>query len=122
MGCHFLLLGIFLTQVLNPHLVCLLRWQADSVPLYHLESLPSSLELATDALSSSIRPLSLISKLDFLQIGGMDTNRGMDKISLNQEVSPKQYQVSLVFQWLRIHLTNQGIPVQSLVQEDPTSR
>ena len=29
-GCHFLLQGIFLTQGLNPHLLRLLPWQADS--------------------------------------------------------------------------------------------
>ena len=29
---------------------------------------------------------------------------------------------SLVVQWLRIHLPMQGTRVQSLVQEDPTSR
>ena len=32
-GCHFLLQGIFLTQALNPHLLCLLHWQASSLPL-----------------------------------------------------------------------------------------
>ena len=32
-GCHLLLQGIFLTQVLNRHL---LLWQADSLPLIHL--------------------------------------------------------------------------------------
>ena len=32
-GCHFLLQGIFPTQELNPHLVCLLHWQAGSSPL-----------------------------------------------------------------------------------------
>ena len=31
--CHFLLQGIFLTQRSNPHLLCLLHWQADSLPL-----------------------------------------------------------------------------------------
>ena len=31
-GCHFLLQGIFLTQGLNPHLLCLLHWQAGSLP------------------------------------------------------------------------------------------
>ena len=36
MGCHFLLQGIFSTQGSNPHL---LHWQADSLPLSHLESL-----------------------------------------------------------------------------------
>ena len=29
-GCHFLLQGIFLTQGSNPHLLCLLHWQASS--------------------------------------------------------------------------------------------
>ena len=33
MGCHFLLQGIFPTQGSNPHLLCLLHWQADSLPL-----------------------------------------------------------------------------------------
>ena len=31
-GCHFLLQGIFLTQRSNPHLLCLLHWQAGTVP------------------------------------------------------------------------------------------
>ena len=29
-GCHFFLQGIFLTQGSNPHLLCLLHWQAGS--------------------------------------------------------------------------------------------
>ena len=37
-GCHFLLQGIFKTQGLNPHLLCLLPWQMDSLPLYQLGS------------------------------------------------------------------------------------
>ena len=32
-GCHTLLQGIFLTQELNPHLLCLLHWQAGSLSL-----------------------------------------------------------------------------------------
>ena len=35
---HFLLQGIFPTQGPNPHLLCLLDWQADSLPLCHLGS------------------------------------------------------------------------------------
>ena len=31
--CHFLLQGIFPTQGLNPHLLCLLHWQVDSLPM-----------------------------------------------------------------------------------------
>ena len=34
-GCHCLLQGIFPTQGLNPHLLHLLHWQADSLPLSH---------------------------------------------------------------------------------------
>ena len=32
-GCHSLLQGIFLMQGWHPHLLCLLHWQADSLPL-----------------------------------------------------------------------------------------
>lgn len=35
-GCHFLLQGAFLTQGLNPCLLSLLHWLADSLPLCHL--------------------------------------------------------------------------------------
>ena len=35
-GCHFLLQGSFPTQGLNLHLLHLLHWQADSLPLSHL--------------------------------------------------------------------------------------
>ena len=43
-GCPFLLQGIFPTQRLNPILLCLLHWQADSLPLNHLESLKTILQ------------------------------------------------------------------------------
>ena len=35
-GCYFLLQGIFLTQGSNTHLLSLLYWLADSLPLLHL--------------------------------------------------------------------------------------
>ena len=38
-GCHFLLQGIFPIQALNPSLLCLMHWQADSFPLYHKQIL-----------------------------------------------------------------------------------
>ena len=41
-GCHFLLQGIFLTQGLNPNLLCLLHWQAGSLPLAPRGKTPSS--------------------------------------------------------------------------------
>ena len=34
-GCHFILQGIFPTQGTKPHLLHLLHWQVDSLPLYH---------------------------------------------------------------------------------------
>ena len=41
--CHFLLQGIFATWGSNPHLLGLLHWQADSLPLSHVESqMPNS--------------------------------------------------------------------------------
>ena len=38
LGCHFLFQGIFPTPGLNLRLLCLLHWQADSLPLHHLGS------------------------------------------------------------------------------------
>ena len=38
-GCHFLLQGIFPTQWSNLRLLCLLYWQANSLPLHHLGSI-----------------------------------------------------------------------------------
>ena len=35
-GCHYLLQGIFPTQGWNLPLLCLLHWQAGSLPLSHL--------------------------------------------------------------------------------------
>ena len=40
--CHFLLQGIFSTQGLNPCLLHLLHWQADSLPLKGRESVSRS--------------------------------------------------------------------------------
>ena len=37
-GCHVLLQEIFPIQWPNSHLLCLSHWQADSLPLYHLEN------------------------------------------------------------------------------------
>ena len=42
-GCHALLQGIFLTQGLTPHLLCLLHWHVGSLPLAPLESPVSAL-------------------------------------------------------------------------------
>ena len=40
-GCHALLQGIFPTQKMNLHLLCLLHWLAGSLPLGHLAQFSS---------------------------------------------------------------------------------
>ena len=40
MGCHFILQGIFPTQGSNPHLLCLLHWQVESLPLVPQDQRP----------------------------------------------------------------------------------
>ena len=47
-GSHVLLQGMFPTQGSNPSLLHLLHWQADSLPLSHLESPSLSKELPFD--------------------------------------------------------------------------
>ena len=42
-GLSFSTLGIFPTQGLNLHLLCLLHWQGDSLSLYHLGSLQNNI-------------------------------------------------------------------------------
>ena len=37
-GCSFLFQSIFPSQELNPHLLCLLLWLADSLPLSYLRN------------------------------------------------------------------------------------
>ena len=49
MGSHFLLQGIFLTQVSN---TCCLHWQADSLPLSHHGSPTCTLGSARDPFSA----------------------------------------------------------------------
>ena len=51
-GCHFLLQRIFLTQGSNSHLLHLLHWQADSLPLNHVGS-PT---MMTDMLKFPVLP------------------------------------------------------------------
>ena len=38
-GCHFLLQGVFPTQGSSPHLLSLLHWWEDFLPLHHLGNL-----------------------------------------------------------------------------------
>ena len=53
-GCHHLLQGIFPKQGSKPRLLCLLCWQADTLPLCCLESpsVPFSCSVMSDSLQS----------------------------------------------------------------------
>ena len=45
LGCHFLLQGIFPTQGSNPHPLCLLHREADSLPLSFIQHVFNSVLL-----------------------------------------------------------------------------
>ena len=49
-GCHFLLEGVFHTQGSNPHLLCLLHWQADSLPLSHWQYSINTVNISLNSL------------------------------------------------------------------------
>ena len=55
-GCHALLQGIFLTQGSNPHLLCLLFWQAGSLPLAP-PGKPHCFYTCSHFLTANLRPL-----------------------------------------------------------------
>ena len=56
-GLHFLLQEIFPTQGLNPYLLHLLDWQADSLPLCHLGSPSTSIQFSSVQLLSCLRSI-----------------------------------------------------------------
>ena len=60
-GYHFILQGIFLTQGLHPHLLCLLHWQADSSSLHHLGN-PYYVLILSRFKKSDINPVYLYYK------------------------------------------------------------
>ena len=56
MDCHALFQGIFLTQGLNPNLLCLLHWRAGSLPLAPWEAAtlpPLTLQYSSDCTDLS---------------------------------------------------------------------
>ena len=86
-GCHFLLQGIFLTHGLNPHLLCLLHWQVDSLLLSHLGSLSLSWSESESrsAMSNSLRPHGLYSPWN-----SPGQNTGVGSLSFLQGIFPTQ--------------------------------
>jgi len=53
-GCHALLQGIFLTQGSNPHLLCLLHMQVDSLPLSPPGKPNALYQIRSDQISHSV--------------------------------------------------------------------
>lgn len=53
-GCHFLLQAIFLIKGLNPHLLRLMYWQADSLWLSHQETASFALMKNASARTSQV--------------------------------------------------------------------
>ena len=66
-SCHFLLQGIFPTQGSNLHLLHLLYWQADFLPLYHLGSPHTTLDLSQQSNMIHRKKESLPSNHPFLR-------------------------------------------------------
>ena len=139
MGCHFLLQGIFPTQGSN---LRLLHWQANSLPLSHLRSLKltcCSVALVVQLFATPWIPPHQASLLHcFPEFAQTHVHWVDDAIQPSHPLSPTSspalnlsqhlvshnlnylMEISLVVQWLRIHLPVQGTWVPSLVWEDPT--
>ena len=78
-GCHFLLQGIFLTQGWNPCLICLLLWQADSLPLEPQGSLRVSMFNSKSILTKAVsyEKFAYLEALrSILKKGKSDVNKG----------------------------------------------
>ena len=67
-GCYSLLQGIFLTQGLNPRLLCLLHWQAHSLssgppgnPIYYF-SVSAKVSFGSLSISMSLLPAASLSR------------------------------------------------------------
>ena len=65
---HFLLQGIFLTQGLNSHPLCLLHWQAGSLPLRHLGNPISGIHLQAQHETRKTNWPAQVSNLDSLSL------------------------------------------------------
>ena len=81
MGCHFLLQGIFLTQGSNPHLLLLVHWQVDYLPLCHL----GSPILAKQGMENERSETGdwVTGQMTIVQVRGDDGLPRMRKVSLN---------------------------------------
>ena len=118
-GCHFLLQGIFLTQGSNLHLLCLLHWQADSLPLSHLGSLIRMLE-SQNAFSHEAERYTHNSyqkksgTIDLIYTSSLHLSSSIEKQAYFQshmKFVPKvklSYEISCIIQGLEDHSLVQG--------------
>ena len=73
-GCHALLQGIFLTQVSNPCLLCLLNWHVGSL----LPAPPGRLPPLTHLLISSRNTFTDTPRITFSQISGLSFSQSVN--------------------------------------------
>ena len=86
--CHFLLQELFLTKELNLHLLHLLHWQADSLPLHHLESNINKVEFA----------LKGVFKVSLWNLRGFSRFGLVSWLNKRLSISPYLLAISLCFQ------------------------
>ena len=94
-GYHSLLQGIFLTQGLNPHLLCLLHCRVGSLLLWHLGSPTNGISALTKEILESSFTLSGHVRIQ-REVGGLP-NRGITPGLLH-------------CRWILYHLSHQGNP------------
>ena len=112
-SCHFLFQGIFLIQGLNPRLLYLLHWQADSLPLstnlcaYLGNAMKEGESESCSVISDSLQPHGLYSPWN-----SPGQNTGVGSLSLLQGIIPTQeLNPGLPHcRWILYPLTHQGSP------------
>ena len=112
-GCHFLLQGIFLTQRLNPGLLCLLNWQESSLTLGSPRTcrLCYLLLLNYKYFCFQRWPMSILRYLNLLAFN-LPPYNGLTKESLKSAERP-----SSVFQGAQTRCTD-GLPCECFCQWD----
>ena len=101
-SCHALLQGIFLTQVSNPNLLCLLHWQAGSLPT---KPCGKPTQFSRSVMSSSLQPHEL-------------QHARPPCPSLTPGVYPNSCPLS---QWCHPTISSSVIPLSSCPQSFPVS-
>ena len=87
-GLSFPSLRVFLTQGSNPHLLCLLHWQADSLPLSHLGSLSNCLTTSSLMFVTCFPGINTATVANWKLPVILNLNLGLGK-GMRGEVSPR---------------------------------